>query len=118
MAALVATYRPVDILFWVARAFSLAASTFFPVMLLGLHWRRMSRAGALLAMMSGMAMSTYYIFINHPWVQARLGLSPESTGWWGLEAYSAAVFAVPLGLLAGVMGSLLWPRRPVAPKAL
>lgn len=118
MAALVATYRPVDILFWVACAFSLAASTFFPVMLLGLHWRRMSRAGALLAMMSGMAMSTYYIFINHPWVQARLGLSPESTGWWGLEAYSAAVFAVPLGLLAGVMGSLLWPRRPVAPKAL
>ena len=31
VAALVATYRPVDILFWVACAFSLAASTFFRV---------------------------------------------------------------------------------------
>jgi cation/acetate symporter len=109
VAALVATYRPVDILFWVACAFSLAASTFFPVMLLGLHWRRMSRVGALWAMTSGMAMATYYIFINHPWVQARLGLTPEMTAWWGLEAYSAAVFGVPIGLLAGWLGSLFWP---------
>ena len=118
MAALVATYRPVDILFWVACAFSLAASTFFPVMLLGLHWPRMSRVGALLAMTAGMGMATYYIFINHPWVQARLGLSAELTGWWGLEAYSAAVFGVPIGLVAGVLGSLIWPGRASSPKTL
>ena len=110
MAALVATYRPVDILFWVACAFSLAASTFFPVMLLGLHWPRMSRAGALCAMLTGMAMSVYYIFINHPWVQSQLGLNPEVTRWWGLEAYSAAVFGVPIGLMAGAFGSWIWPQ--------
>ncbi len=109
VAALVATYRPVDILFWVACAFSLAASTFFPVLLLGLYWSRMNRTGALLAMLSGMAMASYYIFINHPWIQSRLGLSPEITNWWGLEAYSAAVFGVPIGLFAGVVGSLGWP---------
>ncbi len=118
VAALVATYRPVDILFWVACAFSLAASTFFPVMLLGLHWPRMSRAGALMSMACGMAMATYYIFINHPWVQTRLGLSTELTAWWGLQAHSAAVFGVPIGLLAGVLGSLLWPRGPARPKTL
>jgi cation/acetate symporter len=118
LAALVATYRPVDILFWVACAFSLAAATFFPVMLLGLHWPRMSRAGALLAMLSGMAMATYYIFINHPWVQARLGLSPATTTWWGLEAYSAAVFGVPIGLLAGALGSLIWPKGRAQAKTL
>lgn len=109
LAALVATYRPVDILFWVACAFSLAASTFFPVLLLSLYWRRMSRTGALCAMWSGMAMATYYIFMNHPWMQARLGLSPDLTNWWGLEAYSAAVFGVPIGFLAGWVGSALWP---------
>ena len=118
VAALVATYRPVDILFWVACAFSLAASTFFPVMLLGLHWPRMSRAGALMSMACGMAMATYYIFINHPWVQTRLGLSTELTAWWGLQAHSAAVFGVPIGLLAGVLGSLLWPRGPARSKTL
>jgi cation/acetate symporter len=118
VAALVATYRPVDILFWVACAFSLAASTFFPVMVLGLHWPRMSRTGALLSMLSGMGMATYYIFTNHPWVQARLGLDPALTGWWGLEAYSAAVFGVPIGLLAGCLGSLAWPRGQTVAKAL
>lgn len=118
VAALVATYRPVDILFWVACAFSLAASTFFPVMLLGLHWPRMSRAGALMSMACGMAMATYYIFMNHPWVQTRLGLSTELTAWWGLQAHSAAVFGVPIGLLAGVLGSLLWPRGPARSKTL
>lgn len=118
LAALVATYRPVDILFWVACAFSLAASTFFPVMLLGLHWRRMSRAGALSAMLTGMAMSVYYIFINHPWVQSRLGLQPDATRWWGLEAYSAAVFGVPIGLLAGALASWIWPKTPASPNGL
>ena len=118
LAALVATYRPVDILFWVACAFSLAASTFFPVMLLGLHWKRMSRTGALLSMLSGMGMATYYIFTNHPWLQARLGLDPDLTGWWGLEAYSAAVFGVPIGLLAGWLGSLAWPSVKTPVKTL
>jgi cation/acetate symporter len=118
LAALVATYRPVDILFWVACAFSLAASTFFPVMLLGFHWSRMSRAGALSAMLTGMAMSIYYIFINHPWVQSRLGLHPDATRWWGLEAYSAAVFGVPIGLLAGALGSWAWPKTPGRPVGL
>ncbi len=118
LAAWVATYRPVDILFWVACAFSLAASTFFPVMLLGLHWPRMSRVGALWSMLSGMAMAFYYIFINHPWIQTRLGLSPEATSWWGLEAHSAAVFGVPIGLLAGALGSWLSPDGRATPKAL
>ena len=87
-------------------------------MLLGLHWPRMSRAGALMSMACGMAMATYYIFINHPWVQTRLGLSTELTAWWGLQAHSAAVFGVPIGLLAGVLGSLLWPRGPARSKTL
>jgi cation/acetate symporter len=114
IATWVATQRPVDILFWVACAFSLAGSTFFPVLLLGLHWPRMSRAGALAAMGSGLGVSLYYIFINYHWVQKRFEWSPEQTQWLGLEPFSAAVFGVPVGLICGVVFSWLWPGRPLA----
>ena len=117
VAAWIATHRPVDILFWVACAFSLAGSTFFPVLLLGLHWKRMSRAGAVLAMGSGLMISMYYILTNHPWIQLKLNLAAHQTSWFGLEPFSAGVFGVPTGLALGVIGSLLWPHRgsPVKP---
>jgi cation/acetate symporter len=114
LATWAATHRPVDILFWVACAFSLAGSTFFPVLLLGLHWPRMSRAGALAAMGSGLSISLYYIFVNYHWVQKRFDLLPRDTQWLGLEPFSAAVFGVPLGLVCGIVFSWLWPGRPLA----
>lgn len=118
MAAWIATHRPVDILFWVACAFSLAGSTFFPVLLLGLHWQRMSRVGAILAMGSGLAIAMYYILTNHPWVQLKLGLTAHQTSWFGLEPFSAGVFGVPVGLALGVLGSWLWPHKGFSAKAL
>ena len=107
LAAWFATNRPVSILFWVTSAFSLAAATFFPVLLLGIYWRGMNRVGALLSMVSGLAVTLYYILINHPWVQMRLNLQASQTLWWGLDPVSAGVFGVPLGLLLGVLGSKL-----------
>jgi cation/acetate symporter len=107
LAAWFATNRPVSILFWVTCAFSLAASTFFPVMLLGLYWRGMNRVGALLAMGSGLSMSLYYIAVNHPWVQMRLQLHSVDTVWWGMDPVCAGVFGVPTGLLLGFLGSKL-----------
>ena len=110
-ATWVATNRPVDILFWVACAFSLAAATFFPVLLLGLHWPPMSRAGALAAMVAGMSVSVYYIVVNYHGVQKYFGLVPEQTLWFGLEPFSAGVFGVPAGLACGVLFSWLKPGR-------
>ncbi len=110
-ATWLATNQPVDILFWVACAFSLAASTFFPVLLLGLHWSGMSRTGALAAMVAGMGVSLYYIVINYHGVQKYFGLMPEQTLWLGLEPFSAGVFGVPAGLLCGVLFSWLRPGR-------
>jgi cation/acetate symporter len=118
MAAWIATHRPVDILFWVACAFSLAGSTFFPVLLLGLHWQRMSRVGAIMAMGSGLAVAMYYILTNHPWVQLKLNLTAHQTSWFGLEPFSAGVFGVPVGLALGVLGSWLWPHKGFPAKAL
>ncbi len=111
LAAWFATNRPVSILFWVTCAFSLAASTFFPVLLLGIYWRAMNRVGALLAMVSGLALSLYYIAANHPWVQMRLHLNPDDTLWLGLDPVCAGVFGVPAGLFFGFVGSQLSSRK-------
>jgi len=81
------------------------------VLLLGLYWKGMSRAGAVAAMVSGLALALYYIVTNHPWVQIRLGWSPADTMWLGIEPVSAAVFAVPLGLLAGWVFSKALPSQ-------
>jgi cation/acetate symporter len=107
VAAWFATNRPVSILFWVTCAFSLAAATFFPVLLLGIYWRGMNRVGALLAMSSGLLVTSFYIAINHPWVQMNWQLQPSATIWWGLDPVCAGVFGVPAGLLLGVLGSKL-----------
>jgi len=111
LAAWFATNRSVNILFWVTCAFSLAASTFFPVLLLGLYWPRMSRVGAVAAMVSGLAVSFYYIVANHPWVQLYFDLQPSDTLWWGLEPICAGVFGVPTGLMVGFIFSKRWPPK-------
>jgi len=107
IAAWFATNRPVSILFWVTCAFSLAASTFFPVLLLGLYWRGMTRLGAIAAMVSGLAVSLYYIASNHPWVQMRLQLQAVNTLWWDLDPVCSGVFGVPVGLCFGILVSQL-----------
>lgn len=105
MAAWIATNRPVNILYWVTCAFSLAAATFFPVLLLGLYWSGMRRSGAVVAMLAGLLVTFYYIAANHPTVQVVLGLRPQDTIWWGLEPVCAGVFGVPLGLVCGIVVS-------------
>jgi cation/acetate symporter len=107
LAAWFATNRPVSILFWVTCAFSLAAATFFPVLLLGIYWKGMNRIGALLAMMSGLATTLYYVTVNHPWVQMRLHLQASDTLWLGLDPVCAGVFGVPVGFMVGFLGSKL-----------
>jgi len=107
LAAWFATNRPVSILFWVTCAFSLAAATFFPVLLMAIYWQGMNRLGALCAMFSGLSVTLYYIAVNHPWVQMSWNLQASETLWWGLDPVCAGVFGVPVGLLFGFLGSKL-----------
>ncbi len=105
LAAWVATNRPVSILFWVTSAFSLAAATFFPSLLLGLYWSGMRAWGAMAAMWVGAGVSVYYIGINFPAIQTAFHLNPSETLWWGLDPVCAGVFGVPAGFLAAFLGS-------------
>ncbi|MCA9310238.1 MAG: VC_2705 family sodium/solute symporter, partial [Phycisphaerales bacterium] len=45
----------------VAFAFGLAASSFFPVIILGIFWKRMSREGAIAGMLTGITFTAAYI---------------------------------------------------------
>jgi cation/acetate symporter len=112
VAAWIATYRPVDILFWVSCAFSLAASCFFPVLLLSLYWPGFSRAGAIAAMVCGTVLALWYIGAHS---LAAMGLGSLDGLWWGVAPVSAGVFGVPTGLVAGIVASKIWPVARAAP---
>jgi cation/acetate symporter len=75
----------------VAFAFGLAASSFFPVIILGIFSRRTTREGAILGMVTGITFTAAYIVwfkLLHPELNAAehwwLGISPEGIGTVGM----------------------------------
>lgn len=66
----------------VALAFGLAASSFFPILILGIFSKRVNREGAIAGMLSGIGFTIFYIVQTKfmgvaPWF---LGISPEGIG--------------------------------------
>ena len=108
-AAALATQRPADILFLVTAAFSIAASAFFPALVLGIFWSRANRWGAVAGMLSGLAITLYYLVRNETWLRGLFGVSAPPELWFGILPVSAGVFGVPAGFLACVLVSLLTP---------
>ena len=105
IAAYVASQKPADILSLVAAAFSLAGSTLFPVLVLGVFWKRANHIGALTGMVTGFAVCLYYMLRASP----VLGGNALET-WFGILPMAAGVFGVPAGLCTVVVVSLLTPR--------
>jgi cation/acetate symporter len=95
----------------VAFAFGLAASSFFPILILGIFWKRMNREGAIAGMISGIVFTAAYIVFfkfvdpaaNVPdrWL---LGISPEGIGTVGMV----------INFLVSTVVSLLTPPPPEA----
>jgi cation/acetate symporter len=108
-AAYVAAQKPAGILVLVAMSFSLAASAFFPPMVMGIYWRGTTRAGALAGMAAGLAVCLFYIVLHAPWVSNALGLSRPDL-WFGIKPVSAGVFGAPAGAFVTWVVSLLTRR--------
>ena len=75
----------------VAFAFGLAAASFFPVMVLGIFWKRMNKYGAIFGMITGIGFTAAYIiffkFVSPELNSAEhwfLGISPEGIGTLGM----------------------------------
>jgi len=112
VAAYVAAQRPAGILYLVTASFSLAGAAFVPAMVLGIFWRRTTRAGAVGGMLTGLGMTMYYMLINQAGVRQWLGLAGDGL-WFGIQPVSAGVFGVAAGLVVVVLLSLVSTPEPV-----
>jgi cation/acetate symporter len=110
-AAGVAAQKPADILFLVSAAFSFAAATFFPPLVLGIFWKRANKWGASLGMIAGLGTTFYYMATTQPWLRGVFGVtSPVADNiWWGILPISAGLFGVPVGIAVIVIVSLITP---------
>ncbi|MEP6825621.1 MAG: VC_2705 family sodium/solute symporter, partial [Ramlibacter sp.] len=112
VAAAVASLKPAEILPLVSASFSIAASAFVPVMVLGIFWHRTSRAGAVAGMLVGLGVALYYMMVNTPALRALVHMPPGQQLWFGIQPISAGVFGVPAGFALAVLFSLIRPQRP------
>jgi cation/acetate symporter len=110
-AASVAAQKPADILFLVSAAFSLAAAAFFPVLVLGIFWKRANKWGATLGMIAGLGITFYYMATTQPWLRGVFGVTSPIVDniWWDIQPISAGLWGVPLGFLVTIVVSLITP---------
>ena len=108
-AAYVASQKPADILFLVSAAFSFAAASFFPALVLGIFWKRATGIGASLGMVAGLGITVYYMMMNQPWLRGIFGVTSPVDLWFGILPISAGVFGVPVGIAVIILVSLVTP---------
>jgi cation/acetate symporter len=110
-AASVASQKPADILFLVSAAFSFAAASFFPALVLGIFWKRANKWGATLGMLAGTGVTFYYMATTQPWLRSVFGVTSSiaDNTWWDINPISAGIFGVPLGFVVIIVVSLLTP---------
>jgi cation/acetate symporter len=93
----------------VAIAFGLAAASFFPVIVLGIFWKRATKEGAIAGMLTGLVATLGYVF----WFKS---LHPELDGpahWWlQISPEGIGTVAMLLNLVVVVVVSLLTPAPP------
>lgn len=111
IAAYVTSLKPGNILFLVGAAFSLAASAFFPALVLGIFWKRANKWGAICGMVAGLAICMYYMGATYPFFRDIIGVTAPvaSYQWFGINPISAGIFGVPLGLAVIWAVSLMTP---------
>ncbi len=99
-AALLGIYPPGFVAQVVALAFGLAASSFFPVIVLGIFSKRMNRQGAIAGMVSGIGFTGAYIvyfkFLGGTSDELWLGITPEGIGSVGMLVNFAVAICVGL----------------------
>jgi cation/acetate symporter len=109
LAAYVASLKIADILFLVSAAFSLAAASFFPALVLGIFWKRANKWGAATGMVTGFLVTGYYMAMTQPWLRKVFEVTTpvKDATWWDIQPIAAGIFGVPVGLAVMIIVSLL-----------
>lgn len=91
----------------VAFAFGIAAASLFPVVVLGIFWKRMNKEGAIVSMLTGLITTVGYIcyfkFMGGVEAGWWFGISPEGIGF---------IFMI-VAVFAGMIVALLSPAPPI-----
>jgi cation/acetate symporter len=108
----------------VAFAFGLAASSFFPIIVMGIFWKKATKESCILGMLSGMGFTAAYIiyfrFINPAADNAAhwlWGISPEGIGTIGMLLNFIVIYVVskmtkePPQAVQDMVLSLRYPRE-------
>lgn len=98
IAGIVALDPPGVITQIVAWAFALASGTFFPVLVLGVWWKRANAQGAIAGMLSGLGVTIAYIF-----------LAKNGYTLFGLKDTAAGMIGVPVNLIAMYVVTMMTP---------
>ncbi len=111
LAAYVASLKIADILFLVSAAFSLAAASFFPALVLGVFWKRANKWGCVVGMVAGLGITMYYMATTQPWLRGMFDVTAPIADytWWGIAPIAAGVFGVPVAFALTIIVSLLTP---------
>ena len=104
-AAAVTAQKPGDILFLVGAAFSLAASAFFPALVLGVFWKRANKPAAVLGMIIGLGVTMYYMLRTYPFF-TNMGV-PKMDLWFSIAPIGSGVFGVAAGMFVMVIVALV-----------
>ena len=129
-AAWLAARGPGNVAQLVAWAFGLAASSFFPAIVLGIFWRRATREGAVAGMVAGTLLTLGYVVRFGVLDPARadaaawwFGISPEGIGALGMLVALGVAVAVSLATPAppervqALVAGLRYPREARRPRA-
>jgi cation/acetate symporter len=95
----------------VAFAFGLAAASFFPVLVLGIFWKRATKEGAIAGMISGLAFTAVLIgMIRSPQIFGTA--EPVITDFFGVNAQGIGTIGMLINFAVTVTVSLFTPRPP------
>ncbi|MGH7483194.1 MAG: sodium:solute symporter family protein [Longimicrobiales bacterium] len=101
----------------VAFAFGLAAASFFPVLVLGIFWRRATSQGAIAGMSAGLIFTAGFILLNRS-VQIFGTAEPLVDSFFGVTAQGIGTVGMLLNFVLTVLVSLATPPPPAEVVAL
>ena len=118
-------YPPAFVAQVVAFAFGLAAASFFPVIVLGIFWKRTNAAGAVAGMLTGLIITAAYIIATVPTFMGLtplFGISPEGFGFIGMiinlivTVLVSRATAPPPQRMMDLIEEIRYPGAPAAAK--
>ena len=108
LGAYTAITLPQGILIFVSWAFSVAASGFFPALVLGVFWKRCTAAGAIAGMIAGFAICVYYMF-GTEYYGVPLWFKGTFLTERGLSNIASGIIGIPVAFVVTIVVSLLTP---------